>query len=395
MSSHEGRRYLTTHPWITFRFNVDRLRPETWVLLGEAASTWEHLAGSAMPPDFAKRLNLLSLERGAYGTASIEGNTLTEAEVRAIIEGGSALPPSRAYQAQEIENLLDLFNDITRDCLSGAPPLSPTRLKEQHAHLLDGQPTKEDVIPGEFRTHSVGVGRYRGAPAEDGEYLVDRLCTWLNDELENLSGNDGVLHGPRVVILATLTHLHLAWIHPFGDGNGRISRLLELEILLRSGVPVPAAHLLSDHYNKTRDMYYSILERTSRADGYPVEDFVHYAAQGLVDGLRDHINKVQNMQMTIMWHSYIHEVFRGHHTAAKIRRRDVVLALPPGRWTKRDDIVMLSKEINDLYRSRTDKTMSRDLNALEETGLVERRRGKGVRPRIELMAAYLPDRRGQ
>lgn len=395
MSSPEGRRYLATHPWITFRFNADRLHPETWVLLGEAASTWEHLAGSAMPPNFAQKLNRLSLGRGAYGTASIEGNTLTEAEVRAIVEGRSALPPSRAYQAQEIENLLDLFNNITRDCLADAPPLSPTRLKEQHARLLVGQPAKEDVIPGEFRTHSVGVGRYRGAPAEDCEYLVDRLCTWLNDELENLGGNDGALRGPQVVILATLAHLHLAWIHPFGDGNGRIARLLELEILLRSGVPVPAAHLLSDHYNKTRDMYYSILERTSRADGFPVEDFVHYAAQGLVDGLRDHIDKVQGMQLAIMWQSYIHEVFHGHQTAARTRMRDVVLALPPGAWTKRDDIVMLSREINDLYRNKTDKTMSRDLNALEEMGLIERRRGRGVRPRVEVMAAYLPARREQ
>ncbi|CED92167.1 Fido domain [Actinomyces succiniciruminis] len=63
-------------------------------------------------------------------------------------------------------------------------------------------------------------------------------------------------------ILATLAHLHLTWIHPFGDGNGRMSRLLEFELLIRAGVPVPAAHLLSDHYNKTRDMYYSILEQT-------------------------------------------------------------------------------------------------------------------------------------
>ena len=101
-----------------------------------------------------------------------------------------------------------------------------------------------------------------------------------------------MLRDPRVFVLAALAHLHLAWIHLFGDGNGRISRLLEFEILLRASIPVPAAHLLSDHYNKTRDHYYAILERTSRADGYPMEDFVHYAIEGLVDGLREQLQKI-------------------------------------------------------------------------------------------------------
>jgi len=160
------RRYLSTHPWITLGFKMDRLSPATWALLGEAAAKCEHLAGSAMAPEFARELNQVSLERGAHGTTSIEGNSLSEDEVRAIVRGESRIPPSRAYQKQEIENIVGLFNDIARDCLEGYPaPLSPERFKEQHARLMVGQPEKEDVVPGEFRTHDVVVGRYRGAPS--------------------------------------------------------------------------------------------------------------------------------------------------------------------------------------------------------------------------------------
>jgi Fic family protein len=55
---------------------------------------------------------------------------------------------------------------------------------------------------------------------------------------------------------AILTHLYIAWIHPFGDGNGRTARLAELQILLAAGMPMPASHLLSNHYNTTRtDLY--------------------------------------------------------------------------------------------------------------------------------------------
>ena len=108
---------------------------------------------------------------------------------------------------------------------------------------------------------------------------------------------------------------------------------------------MPAAHLLSDHYNKTHDHYYAILERTSRAEGYPMEDFVHYAIEGLVDGLREQLQKVRDMQMTIMWQSYVHERFHGRHAPARTRMRDVVLLLPPGEWTGPDDIEPFSPEL--------------------------------------------------
>ncbi len=99
------------------------------------------------------------------------------------------------------------------------------------------------------------------------------------------------------------------------------------------------------------------------------------------------------MQMSIMWESYVHDRFRGMHTAAKARMRDVALALPAEEWTRTDDIIMLSKDINRAYQGKTAKTITRDLNELEQMDLVERRRGKGVRPRIEVMSAFLPPRR--
>ncbi len=62
------------------------------------------------------------------------------------------------------------------------------------------------------------------------------------------------------VAKAVLAHLYIAWIHPFADGNGRTARLVEFQILAQSGlIPLPAANLLRDHYNKTRDRYYAEL----------------------------------------------------------------------------------------------------------------------------------------
>ena len=56
-------------------------------------------------------------------------------------------------------------------------------------------------------------------------------------------------------------------------------------ILVISGVPAPAAHLLSNHYNQTRSEYYRQLGRASQSGG-DVLPFITYAVRGFVDGLR-------------------------------------------------------------------------------------------------------------
>src|SRR5258708_25331431 len=92
------------------------------------------------------------------------------------------------------------------------------------------------------------------------------------------------------IIRAVIAHLYLAWIHPFGDGNGRTARLIEYRILLACGVPSPAVHLLSNHYNLTRTEYYRQLDRASGSKGEYIP-FVEYAVQGFVDGLRQQLSE--------------------------------------------------------------------------------------------------------
>ncbi len=104
-------------------------------------------------------------------------------------------------------------------------------------------------MPGQLRTHSVGVLRYRGAPAADLEYLVERMCKWLND----FRIDDDELTFTAAILRAALAHLYVAWIHPFGDGNGRTARLVEFQILIQSGVPLPAvAHRVAPWTQRRR-----------------------------------------------------------------------------------------------------------------------------------------------
>src|SRR5680860_933902 len=148
------KQYLETHSHVDFRLDLRPLGPGTWALLGEAKSQAQHIAGALVSPERADELMKVYLSKGVLATTAIEGNTLSEEEVRRILD-----------------------------------------------HTLD-------------------------------------------------------LPAPLAIVKAIVAHLYLAWIHPFGDGNGRTARLVELQILLAAGFPVPACQLLSSHYNQTRAEYY-------------------------------------------------------------------------------------------------------------------------------------------
>ena len=164
--------------------------------------------------------------------------------------------------------------------LDQIPPLSATRVKYLNGKVLQDLELDDDTVPGEIRLHEVVVARYKGAPARDCEYLLNRLFEWL----DGMSFELGHSKLGIAILKSIVAHLYLSWIHPFGDGNGRVARLVEYQILLSAGVPNPATHLLSNHYNETRSEYYRRLDRASR-DRTGVTDFLVYALQGFVDGL--------------------------------------------------------------------------------------------------------------
>ena len=240
------REYEQSHPWLTFWLDLGRAPADLWLLLGEAVSKCEHLAGVPLRPALHEHFNQLFLAKGVLATTAIEGNTLTEDEVLQHIRGTLKLPASKEYLAREVDNIIRIANEIWQDQLGRYKSLSPELIREFNRRILEDLTLEPHVVPGESRTYSVGVGTYRAAPAADCDYLLGRLCAWLNEEPPEQTPERRMAHA---IVKAVLAHLYLAWIHPFGDGNGRTARLMEFQILVQAGVPMPAAHLLSNHYN--------------------------------------------------------------------------------------------------------------------------------------------------
>ena len=393
------RPYERSHPWITFTVDLREATSNFWMLLGQAVALCRQIGTAALPPGAAREMQTLYLVKGVQATTAIEGNTLSTEQIRERIEGQLDLPLSQEYLGKEVDNVVHACNAIEDDILNNRElRLSPQWIAECNRQVLQGLEAhlEEGVIAGEIPVHVVGVGRYRGAPREDCELLLERLCEWLEGELAlSLFPDPGDNRMATAILHAILAHLYIAWIHPFGDGNGRTARLVEFMLLARAGVPLTSAQLPSNHYNLTRAEYYRQLDRASRANsgrGDPI-GFVLYALQGLADGLREQCDYIDDLQLSIAWQHFVFARFRHERRSPALnRRRELVLALtnllqPVPRTALRH----VGPTVAELYAGKTDKTLTRDINWLVKEDLIERQPA-GYRARIDRMRSFRPPR---
>lgn len=382
---------VPTHPFITFDFDMRTVSAQTWLKLGEAMSKCQHLAGAPVKPGVALELSAIYLARGVQATTAIEGNTLSTEEVLDVVKKGKAnLPESQAYLEREVSNIIEAIRDIDEALREGQRlPLTRERLCALNAKVLDQIPDEEHVIPGVLRTHDVTVGSaYRAPHYSDLPDLVNRFVKWL-EELRRLP-HDAPPESrfTTSLISAILSHLYIAWIHPFGNGNGRTARLIEVQILSESGVvPLIATNLMSDFYNKTRNAYYLALAEAQHDPGA----FVRYAIAGFLDEVRLQIDRVRDENLEVHWESYVYELFnRRPNTDARARQRAVALSMPAEVWLSPEDVTDINPPIARAYARCGERTPARDLNDLVKMGLVERRGRRSYRVRREIIEGFLP-----
>lgn len=178
-----------------------------------------------------------------YHSNHIEGNTLTygETELLLLHDRTTGNHSHREYLEMKahdvgIEHVRTLAEDQTRLLTEGdIRDLNKIILKEpfwKAAETADGQPTRKEIIPGQYKTTPNNVRLPNGdifffASVEDTPPRMSALAAWMRQELESPT-----LHP---VAFAAKLHHDFVLIHPFDDGNGRVARLLVNYILMRSG----------------------------------------------------------------------------------------------------------------------------------------------------------------
>ncbi|MCY4658979.1 MAG: Fic family protein [Acidobacteria bacterium] len=337
----------------------------------------------------------MALIKGAQATTAIEGNTLTDEEVRQVADGDS-LPPSKGYQEREVRNVIDAMNGILTDVVERAllPPVSPQLMLSFHQRIGSELGEHFDAIPGQFRTDERVVGPYKCPRGSDVRRVVDLFCEWRQEEF---ASSEGSLAFADAVIQAIVTHVYVEWIHPFGDGNGRTGRLLEFYLLLRAGNPDIGSHILSNFYNETRSAYYRQLHQANKRRD--LSEFIAYAVEGYRDGLLDTLKTIQKIQFRIAWQSLVHERFakQGYRKKRVFkRRRELMLQFPLDRTVSLERLPMRSIDLARKYSALTSTTLLRDVRFLIDMDLVVAdASARGYRANTDLLRRQMPARRAR
>lgn len=171
-----------------------------------------------------------------YNTNAIEGSTITLEETRELIENKIA-PNKSINDIKETEAHVKVFLEMLKQKEKFSIPL----ILKWHKDLF--KETKQDIA-GKFRTYLVRVGDYRAPDWQDVKSLMKELIRFYNINKEL-----------NAVELSARIHYKFEKIHPFGDGNGRIGRLIMNYTLWHSSYP-----MLIIEYKK-RGSYYKALQR--------------------------------------------------------------------------------------------------------------------------------------
>ena len=194
--------------------------------------------------------------RTIHSSLAIEGNNLSENQVRDIINGKNVIAPLR--EIQEVKNAIRTY-----DLYGSLNPFKTEDLLQAHATMMEA--LTDDA--GHFRKGGVGVFSETGLvhmapPADRVPQLIADLFGWLVTSTDHL------------LIRSCVFHYEFEFIHPFSDGNGRIGRLWQSLILGR-------LHPLFEHlpvenmvYSNQQAYYDAIAASNAQAQSGPFIDFM-------------------------------------------------------------------------------------------------------------------------
>ena len=150
---------------------------------------------------------------------------------------------------------------------------------------------QRDKSPGLWRTTPIvvtsadGGVAYEGPPAENVAPLMAEVVDWL-------ANGDSEAH---VVVRGAMAHLHTVSVHPFRDGNGRISRIAQSLVLARDGLLAPEFSSIEDYLAGHTAEYYAILARVQGGRYQPerdASDWLHFCVDAHLAQARGRLEQI-------------------------------------------------------------------------------------------------------
>ena len=248
--------------------NILKLISSISMKLGEVNSL--HVV--APKPQLRKKNRIRTIK----ASLEIEGNSLTEEQITAILENKRVIAPEK--DILEVKNAIKAYDKI-RD-------FNPYDIKSfliAHKILMKGLVDN----PGKLRSKSVGIFKgdevsHIAPPAKNLQKLMEDLFSYLKKSDDHL------------LIKSCVAHYEIEFIHPFLDGNGRMGRLWQSILLLKESNVfefLPFETIIKERQSE----YYTVLEKSDKS-GESTE-FIEFMLNSINDSLEKLLD-VQNLNLT-------------------------------------------------------------------------------------------------
>lgn len=201
-----------------------------------------------------------------HHSLKIEGNTLTEEQITALINKQRILGPKK--DISEVLNAIEVY-----DHLKKYHPLSEASFLKAHKQLMKGL----IKTPGNYRKQGVGIVKgnnleHLAPPSENVPFLMKELFSYLKDEEE------------LMLIKSCVFHYEMEFIHPFLDGNGRMGRLWQT-LLLMEAYPIFEFLSFEKLISETQQEYYTALAKSDKSGKSTI--FIEYMLEVIDTSLQE------------------------------------------------------------------------------------------------------------
>lgn len=300
-----------------------------------------------------------SLIAGAIrGSNTIEGYTVGDGDAEAAAAGEEMPTPHDRATREAIAGYADALTYVQQAARFEVFSYHPMLLSVLHFTMLRHELERS---PGRYRLGPIWVAGapdnppvYTGPEASRVPDLVDELCDWLQKDER----------GVPAVVRAAMAHLNLASIHPWRDGNGRMSRCLHTLVLARELILAAEFSSIEEWLGSSPHntaMYYAALGDAQGGSYQPDRD-----AHGWVRFcLRAHHLQAQVVERRLAIAAEVWRVLADHVAAAGLGERTVAAVYA----ATRPDGVRRGTYARDEALTR-DQAI-RDLQGLKKAGLIE------------------------
>jgi Fic family protein len=284
------------------RTDTLRITPEVLGLVAridEFKGAWRALG--ALAPDRLSALRRVATIESIGSSTRIEGSKLSDREVEQLLSN-LAIRKFETRDEQEVAGYAELMELMFRSWED--IPFNENHIRQLHQILLQYS-QKDERHRGSYKTSSNSVAAFDENGAQIGivfetatpfetPRLMTELVQWVNDEREK-----AVLHPLLIIAVFVVVFLE---IHPFQDGNGRLSRVLTTLLLLQAGYAYVPYSSLESVIEASKEGYYLALRQTQgtiRSDAPDWQPWLLFFLRSLAEQVRRLEKKIEREKIVL------------------------------------------------------------------------------------------------